>query len=158
MPFGLLLAAITVVLDQFTKALVLAFLEPYQAVEWAPFLSCVLVFNTGISFGLFAGETALLRWVLIGLALAVSALLTSWLYKEKRLRVASALGLILGGAIGNVVDRIFRHAVVDFLDIHIGGWHWPAFNLADSAITVGAVLYVFTSLRDQLRSSKLRQK
>ena len=158
MPFGLLLAAITVVLDQFTKALVLAFLEPYQAVEWAPFLSCVLVFNTGISFGLFAGETALLRWVLIGLALAVSVLLTSWLYKEKRLRVASALGLILGGAIGNVVDRIFRHAVVDFLDLHIGGWHWPAFNLADSAITVGVVLYVFTSLRDQLRSSKLRQK
>ena len=158
MPFGLLLAAITVVLDQFTKALVLAFLEPYQAVEWAPFLSCVLVFNTGISFGLFAGETALLRWVLIGLALAVSVLLTSWLYKEKRLRVASALGLILGGAIGNVVDRIFRHAVVDFLDFHIGGWHWPAFNLADSAITVGVVLYVFTSLRDQLRSSKLRQK
>ena len=146
MPFGLLLAAITVVLDQFTKALVLAFLEPYQAVEWAPFLSCVLVFNTGISFGLFAGETALLRWVLIGLALAVSVLLTSWLYKEKRLRVASALGLILGGAIGNVVDRIFRHAVVDFLDLHIGGWHWPAFNLADSAITVGVVLYVFTSL------------
>ena len=158
MPFGLLLAAITVVLDQFTKALVLAFLEPYQAVEWAPFLSCVLVFNTGISFGLFAGETALLRWVLIGLALAVSVLLTSWLYKEKRLRVASALGLILGGAIGNVVDRIFRHAVVDFLDLHIGGWHWPAFNLADSAITVGVILYVFTSLRDQPRSSKLRQK
>ena len=158
MPFGLLLAAITVVLDKFTKALVLAFLEPYQAVEWAPFLSCVLVFNTGISFGLFAGETALLRWVLIGLALAVSVLLTSWLYKEKRLRVASALGLILGGAIGNVVDRIFRHAVVDFLDLHIGGWHWPAFNLADSAITVGVVLYVFTSLRDQLRSSKLRKK
>ena len=158
MPFGLLLAAITVVLDQFTKALVLAFLEPYQAVEWAPFLSCVLVFNTGISFGLFAGETALLRWVLIGLALAVSVLLTSWLYKEKRRRVASALGLILGGAIGKVVDRIFRHAVVDFLDLHIGGWHWPAFNLADSAITVGVVLYMFTSLRDQLRSSKLRQK
>ena len=158
MPFGLLLAAITVGLDQFTKALVLAFLEPYQAVEWAPFLSCVLVFNTGISFGLFAGETALLRWVLIGLALAVSVLLTSWLYKEKRLRVASALGLILGGAIGNVVDRIFRHAVVDFLDLHIGGWHWPAFNLADSAITVGVVLYVFTSLRDQLRSAKLTQK
>ena len=158
MPFGLLLAAITVVLDQFTKALVLAFLEPYQAVEWTPFLSFVLVFNTGVSFGLFAGETALLRWVLIGLALAVSVLLTSWLYKEKRLRVASALGLILGGAIGNVVDRIFRHAVVDFLDFHIGGWHWPAFNLADSAIPVGAVLYVFTSLRDQLRSSKLRQK
>ena len=158
MPFGLLLAAITVVLDQFTKALVLAFLEPYQAVEWAPFLSCVLVFNTGISFGLFAGETALLRWVLIGLALAVSVLLTSWLYKEKRLRVASALGLILGGAIGNVVDRIFRHAVVDFLDLHIGGWHWPAFNLADSAITIGVVLYVFTSLRDQLRSGKLTQK
>ena len=158
MPFGLLLAAITVVFDQFTKALVLAFLEPYQAVEWAPFLSCVLVFNTGISFGLFAGETALLRWVLIGLALAVSVLLASWLYKEKRLRVASALGLILGGAIGNVVDRIFRHAVVDFLDLHIGGWHWPAFNLADSAITVGVVLYVFTSLRDQLRSGKLTQK
>ena len=158
MPFGLLLAAITVVLDQFTKALVLAFLEPYQAVEWAPFLSCVLVFNTGISFGLFAGETALLRWVLIGLALAVSVLLTSWLYKEKRPRVAGALGLILGGAIGNVVDRIFRHAVVDFLDLHIGGWHWPAFNLADSAITVGVVLYVFTSLRDQLRSGKLTQK
>ena len=57
-----------------------------------------------------------------------------------------------------MVDRIFRHAVVDFLDLHIGGWHWPAFNLADSAITVGVVLYVFTSLRDQLRSGKLTQK
>ena len=158
MPFGLLLAAITVVLDQFTKALVLAFLEPYQAVEWAPFLSCVLVFNTGISFGLFAGETALLRWVLIGLALAVSALLTSWLYKEKRLRVASALGLILGGALGNVVDRIFRHAVVDFVDLHEGDRHWPSFNIADSAITVGVAVYVFTSLRDHYRNSKLEQK
>ena len=158
MPLCLLLAAITVVLDQFTKALVLAFLEPYQAVEWAPFLSCVLVFNTGVSFGLFAGETALLRWVLIGLALAVSVLLTSWLYREKRPVFASALGLILGGALGNVADRIFRHAVVDFLDFHIGGWHWPAFNLADSSITVGVILYVFTSLRDQPRSSKLRQK
>jgi signal peptidase II len=158
MPLGLLLAATIVVLDQFTKALVLAFFEPYQAVEWAPFLSCVLVFNTGVSFGLFAGETALLRWVLIGVALAISGLLMSWLYNEKRLGVASALGLILGGALGNVFDRIFRHAVVDFLDFHIGEWHWPAFNLADSAITVGVMLYVFTSLRDQRRSSKLRQR
>ena len=104
MPLGLSLAAIIVILDQVTKALVLSFLEPYQAIEWTPFLSCVLIFHTGVSFGLFAGETALLRWVLIGLALAVSVLLTSWLYKEKRPRVAGALGLILGGALGNVVD------------------------------------------------------
>ena len=57
-----------------------------------------------------------------------------------------------------MTDRIFRHAVVDFVDLHLADWHWPAFNLADSAITVGAVLYVFTSLRDQLRSGKLTQK
>ncbi len=158
MPLGLSLAAIIVVLDQFTKALVLAFLEPYQAVEWTSFLSCVLVFNTGVSFGLFAGETALLRWILIGLAVAVSVWLMSWLYKETRPPVVSSLGLILGGALGNVVDRVSRHAVVDFVDLHIGGWHWPAFNLADSAITVGVMLYLYTSLRDQRRRSKLRQK
>ena len=158
MSLGLSLAAIIVILDQVTKAIVLGLLEPHQAVEWAPFLSCVLVFNTGVSFGLFAGETALLRWALIGLALVVSIWLTTWLHKEERPVFASALGLILGGALGNVFDRIFRHAVVDFIDLHLGGWHWPAFNLADSAITVGVMLYLFTSLRDHYRSSKLRQK
>jgi len=155
MPLGLSLAVIIVILDQVTKALVLSFLEPYQAIEWTPFLSCVLIFNTGVSFGLFAGETALLRWGLIGLALAVSAWLITWLRKEMRPVCAGALGLILGGALGNVVDRIFRHAVVDFVDLHVGDWHWPAFNLADSAITVGVVLFVFTSLRDHHRSSNL---
>ena len=158
MSLGLSLAAIIVILDQVTKAIVLGLLEPHQAVELAPFLSCVLVFNTGVSFGLFAGETALLRWALIGLALVVSIWLTTWLHKEERPVFASALGLILGGALGNVFDRIFRHAVVDFIDLHLGGWHWPAFNLADSAITVGVMLYLFTSLRDHYRSSKLRQK
>ena len=158
MPLGSCLAAIVVILDQITKALVLSFLEPYQVVDWVPFLSWVLVFNTGISFGFFAGETAILRWVLIGLALTISVCLMVWLYKEKRPVFSGAIGLILGGAIGNTVDRVFRHAVVDFIDLHVGYWHWPAFNVADAAITTGVVLYVFTSLRDHYRSSKLSSK
>tara|TARA_B100000686_G_scaffold348696_1_gene440360 strand:+ start:85 stop:561 length:477 start_codon:yes stop_codon:yes gene_type:complete len=158
MPLGLMLAVSIVILDQVTKALVLSFLDPYQALEWTPFLNCVLIFNTGVSFGLFAGETAILRWILIGLALAISVCLTIWLLREKRPVFGSALGLILGGALGNVTDRIFRHAVVDFIDLHLADWHWPAFNIADSAITVGVAVYVFTSLRDHRRSSKLEQK
>tara|TARA_B100001123_G_C15037043_1_gene917879 strand:- start:353 stop:829 length:477 start_codon:yes stop_codon:yes gene_type:complete len=155
---GLLSPLVVVFVDQLSKLFVLQLLRPYETIPLTSFLNCVLVFNKGVSFGLFAGEGALLRYAFIALALSISLGLSIWLYFEKRLLFFVALSLILGGALSNVVDRIVRRAVVDFIDFYIGSWHWPAFNLADSAITIGVGLYFFASLRDYYRNRKLEYK
>jgi len=158
MRLGLLLPAVVIILDQVSKLLVLHIMEPYESVQWTTFLNCVLVFNTGVSFGLFAGEAVFLRWFLIVLTVAVSIWLAVWLYREKRPLCFCGVGLILGGALSNALDRVVQHAVVDFIDFHLADWHWPAFNLADTAITIGVGLYIFASLRDQYGNSKLECK
>ena len=158
MRLGLLLPVVVITLDQVSKILVLHIMEPYEIVHWTTFLNWVLVFNTGVSFGLFAGEAVFLRWLLVFLAVAVSIWLSVWLYREKRPLCFCAVGLILGGALGNALDRVLRHAVVDFIDFHLANWHWPAFNLADTAITIGVGLYIFASLRDHYGNSKLECK
>jgi len=158
MRLGLLLPVAVIVLDQVSKVLVLHIMEPYEVVQWTSVLNWVLVFNTGVSFGLFAGEAVFLRWLLVSLAVAVSVGLSVWLHREKRPLCFWAVGLILGGALSNALDRVVRHAVVDFIDFHVANWHWPAFNLADTAITIGVVLYVFASLRDHYGSGKLECK
>jgi signal peptidase II len=155
MRLGLLLPVAVIALDQISKLLVLHSLEPYEVIQWTSFLNSVLVFNTGVSFGLFAGDAVFLRWLLVSFAAAVSLGLFLWLRREKRPIVSFAVSLILGGALSNALDRVVRYAVVDFIDLHIGNWHWPAFNLADTAITVGVGLYIFASLRDHYGSSKL---
>lgn len=141
------LAALVVVLDQLSKAVVLGQLAVGESVYVAPFWNWVLTFNPGAAFSLLADQPGWQRWFFTGLALLVSA----WLVVELRRPstaggLALALALVLGGALGNVIDRLRFGAVVDFIQWHVAGFYWPAFNIADSAITVGAVLLVVDQL------------
>ena len=153
--FGLAISGLVIVVDQVSKILVLSALWPFQGVSVTPFLNLVVVLNTGISFGLFASEGELARYLLVALALIVSIILMRWLASSTNRFVCAALGMIIGGAFGNVIDRLVHKAVVDFLDFHLYGWHWPAFNVADSAITIGVALFVLASLLERYGRSKL---
>ena len=153
--FGLAIAGLVIVVDQVSKIIVLSALGPFQGVSVTPFFNLVVVLNTGISFGLFASEGELARYLLVALALIVSIILMRWLASSTNRFVCAALGMIIGGAFGNVIDRLVHKAVVDFLDFHLYGWHWPAFNVADSAITIGVTLFVLASLLERYGRSKL---
>ena len=156
--FGLVIAILVVVVDQASKIVVLSALGPFQSVSVSSFFNLVLVLNTGISFGLFAGGDTIARWFLIAVALSISVLLMRWLANSSDRLVCAGLGMIIGGAVGNVIDRLVHKAVVDFLDFHFYGWHWPAFNIADSAITIGVVLFVLASFFEPRGRSKLDVK
>jgi signal peptidase II len=143
---GPVLALLVLVLDQATKAAALRALDAYQALSVTPFFDLVLVWNRGVSFGMFAGAGEHGPWLLMGLAAAIAAFLLIWLYRETRPVTRVALWLVLAGAVGNTIDRVRYGAVVDFLDFHLYGHHWPAFNVADSAIVVGATLILLDSL------------
>ena len=153
--FGLAISGLVIVVDQVSKIIVLSALGPFQGVSVTPFFNLVVVLNTGISFGLFASEGELARYLLVALALIVSIILMRWLASSTNRFVCAALGMIIGGAFGNVIDRLVHKAVVDFLDFHLYGWHWPAFNVADSAITIGVALFVLASLLERYGRSKL---
>jgi signal peptidase II len=143
---GLLLALTVLVLDQATKWLALASLDPYEPMVVTPFFNLVLVWNRGVSFGMLSGDPAWGPWYLTGMSAAIGAFLIVWLYRESRVVTRVALWLVLAGAVGNIIDRLRFGAVVDFLDFHAFGYHWPAFNVADSAIVVGAGLILLDSL------------
>jgi signal peptidase II len=148
---GLVVAGTVVVLDQLTKWAILTWLE--RAIALTPFFNLVVVWNRGVSFGMFDSDGALAPWLLSGLALAVVAALLIWLRQVEHPLPAVALGLIIGGAVGNVIDRVRFGAVIDFLDVHAMGWHWPAFNVADSAICIGAALLLVDGLLMHRRHS-----
>ena len=156
--FGLAIAGLVIVVDQVSKIITLSVLGPFQGVPVTPFLNLVVVMNTGISFGLFSSEGELTRYILVALALIVSIILMRWLANSTNRFVCAALGMIIGGAFGNVIDRLVHKAVVDFLDFHLYGRHWPAFNVADSAITIGVALFVLASLLERYGRSKLDLK
>ena len=143
---GLGVALIIVALDQLTKAIVLGAFETGQAVAVTPFFNLVLVWNRGVSFGMLDSGGAFAPWLLSGLALAVVIGLVAWLRRADQWLTALGLGLVIGGALGNVIDRIRFGAVVDFLDFHLAGYHWPAFNVADAGICVGAALMIADGL------------
>ena len=132
-----------IVADQLTKWIVLARFAPGERREVTEFFNLVLVFNKGAAFSFLAQaggwQTPILVAFALGAALIVSVLL---LRSPGRRMFCAGLALILGGALGNVIDRLRFGHVVDFLDVHAAGWHWPAFNVADSAITLGAVLLI----------------
>ncbi|HMM53805.1 MAG TPA: signal peptidase II [Candidatus Desulfobacillus sp.] len=149
------LAALVIILDQLSKLWVLAALKPGQSVELAPFFSLVLVFNAGAAFSFLSEAGGWQRGFFILLALAVSAWLAVLIRRHADERLLPlAASLILGGALGNVIDRIRFGAVVDFLDAHVGGWHWPAFNVADSAISVGVALLIWQQLFHAPKAAK----
>lgn len=142
------LSALVLVLDQGSKLLVMATLTPYQEViAVTPFFNLVHVHNTGAAFSLFADQSGWQRWFFLAVASIASGVIL-WLLAGTRGRAVFAIGLtlILGGALGNLIDRLAYGHVVDFLDFHVAGWHWPAFNVADSAITLGAGLLIWDGL------------
>jgi signal peptidase II len=149
---GLATAVVVAILDQLSKALILAHFtgRAFGIDTLTPFFNLVLTLNRGMSFGMFntaPGSGGGLNVVLFSLAAVIIVVgLIYWLSRVGSLLLAVAIGLIVGGAVGNVVDRIRYGAVVDFLDFHIGNYHWPAFNLADSAICLGVVVMLFDSL------------
>ncbi len=145
-------SATVVVLDQYSKVLIDAALELYKPVELLPFLAIRKIYNSGAAFSFLSEASGWQRWFFIALALTVVIVLTVWLYRlhKNQVRTALALSLVLGGAIGNLVDRVLYGHVIDFIDVYYASWHWPTFNLADSSITLGAALLlldVFTGHR-----------
>ncbi len=151
------LAVVVLIADQLSKWLIVDLvLAGRRFVEVTGFFNIVLVYNRGVSFGLFAeGAATWQPWLLSALAVAISLGLLYWLWQVRHWLPATAIGLVIGGAIGNTIDRIFRaeRAVVDFLDFHgflfsfppLNG-HWPAFNVADSAIVIGVLALVYDGL------------
>jgi signal peptidase II len=142
------LVALTVVADQVSKELLLRYLLKVGALLPVidGFFQLVVVWNRGVSFGLMGGDTALPPWALSGVAIIVCIGLFVWLRRTDRLLTGWGIGLVMGGAIGNVIDRARWGAVFDFADFHVHEWHWPAFNVADSAIVVGVGLMLIDSL------------
>lgn len=142
------IAALVIVADQFTKTLILGWFQLGDSRTVTSFFNLVRVHNTGAAFSFLAGASGWQRWFFVGLG-AAAAVFIVWLLRShggQRL-FAAALALILGGALGNVVDRLLHGYVVDFIQVHHGGWYFPSFNVADSAITVGAVLLIVDELR-----------
>ena len=143
------LSVVVVVVDQFTKRLVDASMQLHQSIELAPFFQLTYLRNQGAAFSFLSGAGGWQRWFFIILAVIAGAFITRWLRKldPRRHREAIAWALVLGGALGNLIDRILYGYVIDFLDVYYGDWHWPAFNVADSAITLGVILLLLDSFK-----------
>lgn len=141
------LAALLIGLDQASKWVVLANIRPGETLYVAPFWNWVLTFNAGAAFSFLSEAGGWQRWLFTALAFAISGWIVHMLRRHAgEVRLALALTLIMAGALGNVIDRIRFGAVVDFIQWHAAGFYWPAFNVADSAITVGAVLLALDQL------------
>jgi signal peptidase II len=149
----LALALIIILADQFTKVLILGYYEYGDSTRITSFFNLVRVHNRGAAFSFLASAGGWQRWLFTGIGVG-AAVLIIWLLKSHpgQKLFALALACILGGAIGNVIDRVLYGYVVDFLDFHWKGWHFPAFNIADSAITVGAALLILDELLRVRRS------
>lgn len=140
-------AGLVIVLDQISKWVVLNNIQFGETIYVAPFWNWVLTFNPGAAFSFLADQAGWQRWFFALLALGVSSWIAYELKKQpEQILPSLALTLIMGGALGNVIDRIRFGAVVDFVQWHVAGYYWPAFNVADSAITLGAVLLVLAQL------------
>lgn len=135
-------------LDQLTKAWIAATLSLYERIPLLPFLDIIRVHNRGAAFSFLSTAAGWQRWFFTALALAVSVAILVWLRRLPggQRRLAAGLALVLGGALGNLWDRLQYGYVVDFIDVYYGGWHWPAFNVADSAISIGAALLILDAL------------
>lgn len=146
--FGLIVAAVIALLDQVSKWWILeSVMQPIpHVIEVTPFFNLVLVWNYGVSFGTFASGASYMPYVLSGIAAVIAACLVGWLRQADRRLMALAIGCIIGGAVGNVIDRLRFGAVADFLDFHWGEWHFWAFNVADAGISVGVAFLLLDGL------------
>ena len=142
------LSGLVIALDQVSKWLAEQFLLPGQPVPVLPFFNLTLLYNTGAAFSFLAQAGGWQRWFFLLLSLTISVALVIWIGRLQRGQtlLAIALSLILGGAVGNLIDRIVHGHVIDFIQLYYERWYWPAFNVADSAITVGAILLVLDNL------------
>ncbi len=144
----LMMSCVIVVLDLWTKEIASDALTLYRPVELTSWLNMTLAHNYGAAFSFLSDAGGWQRWLFTGLASVVTLVLIVWLLRlpaEEKL-TAAALGLIIGGAVGNLIDRIINGYVVDFIDVYYKTWHWPAFNVADSAITCGVILLLLDGL------------
>ncbi len=136
------IATAILILDQLSKWIILSTLEPYSAVKVTGFFNLVLVYNKGAAFGFLADSNfdVNLFFLLANVLILAILIYVLWALRPGRNQSASAIWIIAGGALGNLFDRIVHGHVIDFLDFHYAGWHYSAFNVADSAITIGAIL------------------
>ena len=152
------LMAITVIADQLTKAWVLSSFQLYESREVIPdFFNLVYVTNTGAAFSMLADVDSVWKhYFFLGIGgVAVTGLTIAWFRMRKESTLYGvALALICGGAVGNLIDRVRFGSVVDFLDFHLGGYHWPAFNIADSAICIGAGLFLVVNILESRKQKK----
>jgi signal peptidase II len=141
------LSALALVLDQASKLAVDGSMQLYQSIPLLPSFNLTYVHNTGAAFSFLSEAGGWQRWFFAALAAAISIGITFWLTRLQKHEtlLAVALSLVLGGAIGNLIDRLAYGYVIDFLDVYVGTWHWPAFNIADSAITIGVGLMLIES-------------
>ena len=147
------IAFIVILVDQFTKTLILGHFQLHDSRTVTSFFNLVRVHNSGAAFSFLAGASGWQRWFFVGLGIVASGFIVWMLRSHGGQKLFGwALALILGGAIGNVVDRLLHGYVVDFIQVHAGGWYFPSFNVADSAISVGAVLLIVDELLRVRRS------
>jgi signal peptidase II len=141
------LSLLAIILDQASKLAIAGSMHLYQSIQIMPYFNLTYVHNTGAAFSFLSDAGGWQRWFFAGLALLISVVIAVWLarLKQHETLLAIALALVLGGAIGNLIDRLAYGYVIDFLDVYYQTWHWPAFNIADSAITLGVILMLVDS-------------
>ena len=151
--YGIIIALIICVADLYSKEQIFLFLDhkakeyglPYFQMEITGFFSLVKVWNKGVSFGML-NDLTYGKYILSALNIIITLILSIWLYRNRHPYVMIALALIIGGALGNLIDRLNNDAVADFLDFHLFSYHWPAFNLADSSVFIGVALLLLEGL------------
>ncbi|PTB83083.1 lipoprotein signal peptidase [Pseudidiomarina aestuarii] len=150
------LTLLLIALDQISKQWVIRVFDLYESIQIMPYLNFTYVRNYGAAFSFLSDQGGWQRWLFTFLAIAISIVLVIWLRRNPAnlWRQNLAFALILAGAIGNVIDRIIYGYVIDFLDVYVNEWHWPAFNVADMAITLGAILMLLEAFFEQRESSQ----
>ncbi|MGA9031460.1 MAG: signal peptidase II [Sulfuricaulis sp.] len=150
------IAVVVLLFDQLTKLAATDYLALHGEIKLAPFLSFVLVHNTGAAFGFLSGAGGWQNvfFIVVALSACVFILWMSWRLESRDMFLVIGLMLVLGGALGNLTDRLFHGYVIDFIDVYYHVWHWPAFNVADSAITIGAVILALDALQPGSRKTR----
>lgn len=151
------LSLVVVILDQATKQLVESSFLVFEVMPLLPYVNLTLVYNEGAAFSFLSDQGGWQRWLFVLIGLVVSLVLVVWISRLSRnqLLAAIALSLVVGGATGNVIDRLLLGHVVDFIDVYYQSWHWPAFNVADSAITLGVIIMLIDAVREERKRGPL---